>query len=49
MRKDTITVRLPDGYKLEISRFAKKQEKKVGARYTLTDVVIAALKKFIVK
>ncbi len=47
MRKDTITVRLPDGYKFETSKYATKRTKQTGQATTITDVVVMALKKFL--
>ena len=45
MANNTIVVKLQDGYKLKISKYAKQQAQKTGGRFTISDVVRVALKK----
>lgn len=49
MAKNTITVRLQDGTALEIYKYAKREQKRVGAATaaSLSEVVRRALKLFL--
>jgi len=46
MRKNTITVRLPDGFELQILKHAEKRAKDTGKRPNKSEVILMAIKKF---